>query len=76
MIWFILIYVITLILHIVFIYFDMDKGETLNHYFQGMDTMLFIVVFLIPVFNTVIVIILALNKFFEKIWDKIKYWQK
>jgi uncharacterized membrane protein len=76
MIWFILIYVITLILHIVFIYFDMDKGETLNHYFQGMDTMLFIAIFLIPVFNIVIVIILALNKFFEKIWDKIKYWQK
>jgi hypothetical protein len=32
MIWFILIYIITLILFGVFIYIDMDKGETLEHY--------------------------------------------
>ena len=76
MIWFILIYVITLILDIVFIYFDMDKGETLEHYFQGMDTLFFIVIYLLPIFNTIIVIILAFNKFFEKIWDKITHWEK
>ena len=76
MIWFILIYIITLILDIVFIYFDMDKGETLEHYFKNIDTFLFIIVFLFPIFNTFILIMLAFVELFNKIWNKIKHWKK
>lgn len=76
MIWFILIYVITLILFCVLCYLDMDKGETLEHYFQGMDIILFIVAFLFPIFNTLLLIMLILSTLSKTIWDKIKYWKK
>lgn len=76
MIWFILIYIITLILFGVVIYSDMDKGETLAHYFNGIDLFSIIFCILIPVINTFFVIFFSFLKLFEKIWDKIKYWEK
>lgn len=76
MIWFILIYVITLILFGIIFYIDMDKGETLAHYFNGIDLYSIIFCILIPVINTFIVIFFFILKLFEKIWNKIKYWKK
>lgn len=76
MIWFILIYVITLILLGVYVYIDINKGESLEHYFRNVDFLLFIIVFLLPVFNTVAFILLIFDIIFKKIWDKIKYWKK
>ena len=76
MIWFILIYVITLILLGVYVYIDMNKGESLEHYFRNVDFLLFIIVFLLPIFNTVAFILLIFDILFKKIWDKIKYCKK
>lgn len=76
MIWFIVIYIVTIILEGVFFYFDMDKGETLEQYFENCDTFLFIIAFLFPVINTGILILLAFSGLFQKIWNKIKHWKK
>jgi hypothetical protein len=76
MIWFILSYVITLILLGIYVYIDMNKGESLEHYFRNVDFLLFIIVFLLPIFNTVTFILLIFDIIFKKIWDKIKYWEK
>ena len=76
MIWFILIYVITIILHGIYVYIDMDKGESLESYFKNIDGFLFIIIFLIPLFNTFILIMLIFNRLFNKIWNHIKHWQK
>ena len=76
MILFILIYVVTLILLGVYVYIDMNKGESLEHYFRNVDFLLFIIVFLLPIFNTVAFILLIFDILFKKIWDKIKYWKK
>jgi hypothetical protein len=76
MIWFILIYVITIILHGIYVYIDMDKGENLEHYFKNIDGFLFIIIFLIPLFNTFILIMLIFNRLFNKIWNHVKHWQK
>lgn len=76
MIWFILIYVITLILFGVVIYIDMDKGETLHHYSQGMDLPSTLFCILFPVVNTFIVILCYIVLLFSKLWNKIKYWKK
>ena len=76
MIWFILIYIITLILYGVVIYIDMDKGETLDHYFKNIDLCAIIFCILLPFINTSILIFFSFFKLFEKIWNKIKYWKK
>lgn len=77
MIWLIfLIYIITLILIGVQIYTDMDKGETLEHYFKDIDLCSIIFCILLPLINTIILIFLFVFKLFEKLWDKIKYWEK
>ena len=76
MIWFILIYVITIILLGIISYCDMDKGETLEQYFRGLDIFAFIILFLCPVFNTVTLIFMSFQVLFSNIWDKIKYWKK
>lgn len=75
-IWLIIVYIITLILFGVFIYIDMDKGETLDHYFTGIDLFSTVFCILIPVINTFILIFFFTFKLVEKIWDKIKYWKK
>lgn len=76
MIWFILIYIITLILFCITIYCDMDKGENLDHYFRKLDSWELIIVFLIPIFNTGVLIFIIFSLLLKKIWNKIKYWQK
>lgn len=76
MILLILIYVITLILFGVFIYIDMDKGETLQDYFHNMEITMIICITFIPILNTFFVILLLSATIFEKIWDRIKYWKK
>ena len=76
MIWFILIYIITLILFGVFIYIDMDKGESLEHYFGGLNGLDLTLMFLFPIFNTIVLIIVILHTLFSNIWDKIKDWEK
>lgn len=76
MFWFILIYVITLILLGAYVYIDMNKGESLEHYFRNIDFLLFILVFLLPLFNTVFFVLLIFDVLFKKIWNKIKYLQK
>ena len=76
MIWFILIYVITLILFGVCIYIDMNKGETLQHYFNGIDLFSIVFCVVIPIINTFILIFCSIYKLSEKVWDKIKYWKK
>lgn len=76
MVWFILIYVITLILFRVFIYIDMDKGETLQEYFCGIDLCSIIFCIFIPFINTFMLIFFSIYKLSEKFWDKIKYWKK
>lgn len=75
-IWLIIVYIITLILFGVFIYIDMDKGETLDHYFRYVDLCSIIFCMLIPIINTFILMFFSISKLFEKIWDKIKYWEK
>jgi hypothetical protein len=76
MIWLILIYIITLILIGVQIYIDMDKGETLDHYFKNIDLCAIIFCILLPFINTIILIFLFIFKLLEKLWNKIKYWEK
>lgn len=76
MFWFILIYVITLILIGVCIYIDMDKGETLQHYWQGTDLLSTVFCILVPVINTFMLIFFFIYKLSAKVWDKIKYWEK
>lgn len=76
MIWFVLIYIITLILYGVVIYIDMDKGETLAHYFNGIDLFSTVFCVLIPVINTFILTFFFIYKLSKKVWDKIKYWEK
>ena len=76
MIWFILIYVITLILFGVFIYIDMNKGETLQNYFNGIDLCSTIFCIFMPLINTGVLIFFYIYKLSEKVWDKIKYWRK
>lgn len=76
MIWFILIYVITLILYGITVYCDMDKGESLDHYFRKLDGWELIIIFLIPIFNTFVLIFVILSLLLKKIWNKIKYWKK
>lgn len=76
MIWFILIYIITLILFCITFYCDMDKGESLDHYFEKLNSWDFIIMFLIPIFNTAVLILIIICLLFNKIWDKIKYWEK
>ena len=67
MIWFILIYVITLILFGVCIYIDMDKGETLAHYFNGIDLLSTVFCILVPVINTFLLMFFSIYKLSEKI---------
>lgn len=76
MIWFILIYVATLILFGITFYFDMDKGESLEQYFRGLDGIDFIFLFLFPIFNTIALIGIVFYLLFNNIWDKIKHWEK
>jgi hypothetical protein len=76
MIWFILIYIITLILYGVFVYIDIDKGETLQRYFQNTEIMMIVSMVFTPIINTGFVILLFSTITFEKIWNKIKYWKK
>lgn len=76
MIWFILIYVITLILFGVAIYIDMNKGETLQHYFRHAEFDAIIMFIFFPIINTVTVICILIFKLLEKLWNKIKYWEK
>ena len=76
MIWFILIYVITLILSGVYIYIDMYKGETLQHYFKYEDSHIMIFCMLVPGINIVALIYFFGIKLFKKFWDKIKHWEK
>lgn len=54
MIWFILIYIITIILLCITVYCDMDKGECLDHYFKNIDSLEFIIFFLFPGVNTIV----------------------
>lgn len=76
MIWFILIYIITLILFGVAIYIDMNKGETLQHYFRHAELDAIILFIFFPIINTVVVICILIFKLLEKLWNKIKYWEK
>ena len=76
MIWFILIYIITLILFGVFVYIDMDKRETLEHYCKNIDMPSTIFLILFPFVNTFILILYFLILISKKIWNKIKYWKK
>lgn len=76
MIWFVLIYIITLILYGVVIYIDMDKGETLQHYWQGTDLLSTVFCILVPVINTFLLMFFSIYKLSEKVWEKIKYWEK
>ena len=76
MIWFILIYILTLILAGVYIYIDMYKGETLQHYFKYEDSRINIFFMLIPCINIIALIYFFGIKLFKKLWDKIKYWEK
>jgi hypothetical protein len=76
MIWFILIYVATLILFGIIFYFDMDKGESLEDYFNGIDRLDFILMFLFPIFNTIALIIVIFYVLSSNIWEKIKHWEK
>lgn len=75
-IWLILIYVITLILFGVFVYIDMDKRETLEHYCQGTDMPSTIFLILFPFVNTFILILYFIILISKKLWNKIKYWKK
>jgi hypothetical protein len=54
----------------------MDKGETLAHYFNGIDLFSTVFCVLIPVINTFILIFFSALKLSEKLWEKIKYWEK
>lgn len=76
MIWFILIYVITSILYGVAIYIDMEKGETLQHYFRHAELEAVICLMFLPIINTIAIIFILTFKLFEKLWEKIKYWEK
>lgn len=76
MIWLILIYVVTLILYGVCIYIDMNKGENLQHYFRYIDTEAIICCIFIPIINTLALICIVSLKLLEKLWNKIKYWEK
>lgn len=76
MIWFILIYIITIILLCITFYRDMDKGESLDHYFKNIKFLDFIIIFLLPGLNTIISVLAIFYILFKKIWDKIKYWEK
>lgn len=76
MIWFILIYVMTLILFCITFYCDMDKGESLEHYFRGLDGIDFVFIFLFPIVNTIVLIGIVSYLLFSHLWDKIKYWEK
>ena len=73
---FILIYVITLILFGVTFYCDMDKGESLEHYFRSLDGLDLILIFLLPIFNTIVLIVIVFYFIFSNLWDKIKDWEK
>jgi hypothetical protein len=57
MIWFILIYIITLVLFGVFVYIDIDKGETLQRYFQNTEIMMIVSMVFTPIINTGFVIL-------------------
>ena len=76
MIWFILIYVITLILFCITIYCDMDKGESLEQYCRGLDGLDITLMFLFPIINTIVLIIILFHVLFSNIWDKIKHLEK
>lgn len=76
MIWFILIYVITLILFGVGIYTEMEKGETLQHYFRYTELEAAVCLIFLPIVNTAAIICILAFKLLEKLWDKIKYWEK
>lgn len=72
MIWFILIYVITLyvitlILFGVYIYIDMNKGETLQNYFNGTDLFSVIFCIFIPIINTFMLTFFFIYKLSEKV---------
>lgn len=77
MIWFILIYVVTLILYLIYFYIDMKKGQTLKSYFNEFDDS-YILIFCssMPIINTIIVLVLYFCKIFNIIWNKIKYLEK
>lgn len=76
MIWLILIYIITLILFGVYFYVDLEKGETLDHYFKNVDHGAIFFCVAIPVINTFMLISAFILKLVEKLWNKIKYWEK
>lgn len=76
MIWFILIYIITLILYGVVVYIDMDKGETLQHYCKDTDMLSTIFLILFPFVNTFILILYFIFVISKKLWNKIKYYKK
>ena len=73
---FILIYIITLILFGVFVYIDMDKGETLEHYCKDTDMPSTIFLILFPFVNTFILILCFIILISKKLWNKIKYCKK
>lgn len=76
MIWFILIYVSTIILYGLYIFVDMKKGETLKEYFNFTDLEFALASLLFPILNTCLILVLWSTKILHLIWNKIKYWKK
>lgn len=76
MIWFILIYIVTLILFCITFYCDMDKGESLEHYFRSLDGLDLTLMFLFPIINTIVLVVIIFHSIFSNLWEKIKHWEK
>ena len=74
--WFILIYASTIILYGLYVFVDMEKGDTLKVYFNFTDLELALASLLFPILNTCLVLVLWSIKILHLIWDKIKYWEK
>lgn len=72
----ILIYIITITLGIVFIYLDMEKDETLEHYFYEVSLSVFAFFLICPFVNISMVSYLYIVKTCTIISNKIKLLKK
>lgn len=72
----ILIYIITITLGVIFIYLDMEKDETLEHYFYEVSLSVFVLFLICPFVNIFMVSYLYTIKTCTIISNKIKLLKK
>jgi hypothetical protein len=68
-------WLIPTVIHIIWLYYDMEKGESIEEFVESKEKEDIIIVF-IPVLNILIMIAYFMLFIIDFVYNKIKYWRK